>query len=57
MPGLLVDYLGIEKLLCGGGRLHGRHAGLAWLVRHPERIRSAIPIATARNNPPADRLQ
>ena len=43
----LIDYLGIEKLLTVTGGSMGGMQALSWLVRYPERIRSAIPIATA----------
>ncbi len=43
----LVDYLGIEKLLCVAGGSMGGMQVLAWMTEYPEKIRSAIPIATA----------
>lgn len=48
---LLLDELGIEKLLCvAGGSLGGMQA-LQWSVSHPERVRSAIVLAsTARSS-------
>ncbi|MDD5238525.1 MAG: homoserine O-acetyltransferase [Candidatus Omnitrophica bacterium] len=48
----LIDYLGIEKLLAVVGGSMGGMQVLAWLVTYPDRIRSAIPIATtARHSP------
>jgi len=43
----LIDYLGIEKLLCVAGGSMGGMQVLAWMTDFPENIRSAIPIATA----------
>ncbi|MCM8764859.1 MAG: homoserine O-acetyltransferase [Candidatus Omnitrophica bacterium] len=43
----LIDYFGIEKLLCAAGGSMGGMQVLAWMTDFPERIRSAIPIATA----------
>ena len=43
----LIDYLGIEKLLCVAGGSMGGMQVLAWITDFPENIRSAIPIATA----------
>jgi len=48
----LVDHLGIEKLLSVVGGSMGGMQALSWLVKHPERIRSAIPIATAVKHSP-----
>ncbi len=48
----LVDHLGIEKLLSVVGGSIGGMQALSWLARYPEKIRSAIPIATtARHSP------
>ncbi len=46
----LIDYLGIEKLLCVAGGSIGGMQVLQWTVSYPERVRSAIPIATASKN-------
>ncbi|MCM8821469.1 MAG: homoserine O-acetyltransferase [Candidatus Omnitrophica bacterium] len=43
----LIDYLGIQKLLCVAGGSMGGMQVLAWMTDFPEKIRSAIPIATA----------
>ncbi len=48
----LVDHLGIEKLLCVAGGSMGGMQALQWAVSYPDRVRSAIPIATtARHSP------
>ncbi|MDD5045171.1 MAG: homoserine O-acetyltransferase [Candidatus Omnitrophica bacterium] len=43
----LVDHLGIDKLLSVAGGSMGGMQALFWLAKYPERLRSAIPIATA----------
>lgn len=48
----LIDYLGIEKLLCVAGGSMGGMQVLQWLVTYPNRIKSAIPIATATKHSP-----
>ena len=48
----LIDHLGIKKLLgVVGGSMGGMQA-LQWVAAYPERIRSAIPIATALKHSP-----
>jgi homoserine O-acetyltransferase len=48
----LINGLGIEKLLCVAGGSMGGMLALQWAVSYPERVRSAIPIATtARHSP------
>lgn len=42
----LVDYLGVNKLLCAAGGSMGGMQVLQWVVSHSDRIASAIPIAT-----------
>ena len=48
----LMDYLGIDRLLCVAGGSMGGMQALQWAVSYPGRVRSAIPIATtARHSP------
>lgn len=49
---LLVDHLGIDKLLCVAGGSMGGMQVLAWLTRYPDRLRSAIPISCAIRHSP-----
>ena len=44
---LLVDHLGIAELLCVAGGSMGGMQVLEWMASYPERVVSAIPIATA----------
>ncbi|MFI5322048.1 MAG: homoserine O-acetyltransferase [Thermodesulfobacteriota bacterium] len=48
----LIDHLGIDTLLTATGGSMGGMLALSWLVRYPDRIRSAIPIATAIKHSP-----
>lgn len=48
----LVDNFGIDKLLCVVGGSMGGMQTLQWVASHPERVRSAIPIATALKHSP-----
>jgi homoserine O-acetyltransferase len=48
----LVDYLGIKKLLSVSGGSMGGMQVLQWLVSYPDRILSAIPLATSVKHSP-----
>jgi homoserine O-acetyltransferase len=48
----LIDHLGIEKLLTVIGGSMGGMQVLQWTVAYPDRIRSAIPIATTMKHTP-----
>ncbi|HOW27103.1 MAG TPA: homoserine O-acetyltransferase [Elusimicrobiota bacterium] len=48
----LVDHLGIKKLLSVIGGSMGGMQVLAWMIHYPDRIVSAIPIATAEKHSP-----
>ena len=51
---LLLDYLGIEQLLCVIGGSMGAMQSLEWGIHYPSRVRSIIPIAgTGRPSPMA----
>ncbi|MDI6756395.1 MAG: homoserine O-acetyltransferase [Endomicrobiia bacterium] len=47
-----IDYLGIEKLLSVAGGSMGGMQTLEWLAYHPDKIASAIPIATTAKHSP-----
>ncbi len=42
----LIDHLGIKRLLCVTGGSMGGMQALQWTIAYPERVASAIPIAT-----------
>ena len=44
---MLLDHLGIEQLFCVAGGSMGGMQVLQWAVSYPERVFSALPIATA----------
>jgi homoserine O-acetyltransferase len=48
----LINHLGIEKLLTVIGGSMGGMQVLQWMISYPNRIRSAIPIATALKHSP-----
>jgi homoserine O-acetyltransferase len=48
----LIDHLGIQRLLAVAGGSMGGMQGLEWLARYPDRLRSAIIIATAAKHSP-----
>ena len=43
----LIDHLGIDQLFCVIGGSMGGMQALAWAARHPERVATAVPVATA----------
>ncbi len=48
----LIDHLGIDKLLTiAGGSMGGMHV-LEWAANHPDRVKSAIPLATTAQHSP-----
>jgi homoserine O-acetyltransferase len=48
----LIDHLGIKKLLTVIGGSMGGMQVLQWMISYPERIQSAIPIATTMKHSP-----
>ncbi len=48
----LIDHLGINRLLAVAGGSMGGMQGLEWMRAHPDRINSAIVIATAPRHSP-----
>lgn len=48
----LIDYLGIEKLLCVTGGSMGGMQALQWVASYPHKLVSAIPIAIAMKHSP-----
>jgi len=48
----LIEHLGIDKLLTVIGGSMGGMQALQWMVAYPDRIRSAIPIATTMKHTP-----
>jgi homoserine O-acetyltransferase len=48
----LIDHLGIDKLLTTVGGSMGGMQALSWVIRYPDSLHSAIPIATAIKHSP-----
>ncbi len=48
----LIDFLGIDSLLCVAGGSMGGMQVLQWVASYPQRVRGAIPIATALKHSP-----
>jgi len=48
----LIDHLDIDQLLCVCGGSMGGMQALQWVASYPERVRAAIPIATAMKHSP-----
>jgi homoserine O-acetyltransferase len=48
----LVDFFDIDQLLCVAGGSMGGMQVLQWVASYPERVRGAIPIATALKHSP-----
>lgn len=48
----LIDFLGIDQLLCVTGGSMGGMQALEWAAHYPDRVKAAIPLATtARHSP------
>jgi homoserine O-acetyltransferase len=48
----LIDFLGIDQLLCVAGGSMGGMQALEWAAHYPDRLKAAIPLATtARHSP------
>ncbi|HQL01714.1 MAG TPA: alpha/beta fold hydrolase, partial [Smithellaceae bacterium] len=48
----LIDHFGIDKLLCVAGGSMGGMQALQWAASYPDRVKSAIPIATTLKHSP-----
>jgi homoserine O-acetyltransferase len=48
----LIDHLGIERLLCVAGGSMGGMQALQWVASYPDRVASAVPIATTLKHSP-----
>jgi len=48
----LLDHLGVDRLLCVSGGSMGGMLALQWAVAYPQRVRSAIVIATTHRHSP-----
>jgi len=49
---LLIDHLGIRRLLCVAGGSMGGMQALEWAVAYPDMVASAMPIATTHRHTP-----
>ena len=49
---LLVDHLGIERLLCVSGGSMGGMQALQWAVAYPEAVASCVAIAATQKHSP-----
>jgi homoserine O-acetyltransferase len=49
---VLIDHLGIERLLCVAGGSMGGMQVLEWAAHHPTRLVAAIPVATTAQHSP-----
>lgn len=50
----LIEHLGIDKLVCVAGGSMGGMQVLEWAARHPDKMYSAIPIATTSRHSPME---
>ncbi|MEM9777190.1 MAG: homoserine O-acetyltransferase [Chloroflexota bacterium] len=50
----LIEHLGIDKLVCVAGGSMGGMQVLEWAARHPDKLYSAIPIATTSRHSPME---
>jgi homoserine O-acetyltransferase len=48
----LLDHLGVDQLLCVAGGSMGGMQVLQWVSSYPDRVRAAIPLATALKHSP-----
>ena len=48
----LIDHLGIDQLLCVAGGSMGGMQVLEWAAHHPQRVKSAMPLATTAHHSP-----
>jgi len=44
---MLVDHLGIKRLLAVVGGSMGGQMAISWAIRHPDRVRGLVPLATS----------
>ena len=55
LQAMLMDHLGIESLFCVAGGSMGGMQVLQWAASYPDRVFSALPIATAPRTSPSTR--